>query len=111
MIASAVPKPPNDINPAVGQGLSQIIMHLLEKEPDDRYQSANGLIHDLVHLREIGFSTTPAPRVGARDFPLKLVPPSRLIGRDDEVATLQAAFDDSLRGECRGVLVGGASSR
>ena len=63
---SAVPKPPNDINPAVGQGLSQIIMHLLEKEPDDRYQSAHGLIHDLVQLREIGFSTTPAPRVGAR---------------------------------------------
>ena len=51
-----VPKPPNDINPAVGQALSQIIMHLLEKEPDDRYQSANGLIHDLVQLRELGFS-------------------------------------------------------
>ena len=41
-VRSAVPKPPNDINPAVGQGLSQIIMHLLEKEPDDRYQSATG---------------------------------------------------------------------
>jgi len=104
-----VPKPPSDVNPAVGQGLSQIIMHLLEKEPDDRYQSANGLVHDLVQLRELGSSTTPAPRVGARDFPMRLVPPSRLIGRDDEVATLQAAFDDALRGECRGVMVGGDS--
>jgi signal transduction histidine kinase len=104
-----VPKPPIDINPAVGQALSAIIMHLLEKEPDDRYQSANGLIHDLVQLRELGSSTTPAPRVGARDFPLRLIPPSRLIGRDDEVATLQEAFDDALRGECRGVMVGGAS--
>ncbi len=96
------------INPAVPQALSAIIMHLLEKEPDDRYQSANGVIHDLAQLRELGVSTTAAPRVGARDFPLRLVPPSRLIGRDDEVTTLQAAFDDALRGECRGVLVSGA---
>jgi hypothetical protein len=102
-----VPQPPNDVNPAVGQPLSQIIMHLLEKEPDDRYQSANGLIHDIVQLRELGFSTTLAPQVGARDFPLRLVPPSRLIGRDDEVATLQEAFYDALRGGRRGVLVSG----
>ena len=103
-----VPDPPNEINPAVPQALSAIIMHLLEKEPDDRYQSANGVIHDLAQLRELGVSTTAAPRVGARDFPLRLVPPSRLIGRDDEVTTLQEAFDDALRGECRGVLVSGA---
>ena len=102
-----VAAPPNDINPAVPQALSAIIMHLLEKEPDDRYQSANGVIHDLVRLRELGVSTTAAPRVGAHDFPLRLVPPSRLVGRDDEVTTLQAAFGDALRGECRGVLVSG----
>jgi signal transduction histidine kinase len=102
-----VSQPPIDVNPAVGQGLSQIIMHLLEKEPDDRYQSANGLIHDPVKLRQLGVSTTLAPRVGARDFPLRLVPPSRLIGRDDEVATLQEAFYDALRGGRRGVLVNG----
>jgi len=103
-----MPEPPNDKNPAVGQALSEIIMHPLEKEPDDRYQSANGVIHDLVQLRELGVSTTAAPRVGARDFPLRLAPPSRIIGRDDEVATLQEAFGHALRGECRGVLVSGA---
>ena len=102
-----MPEPPNDVNPAVGQALSQIIMHLLEKEPDDRYQSANGLIHDLVQLREVGTSAMFAPRVGARDFPLRLVPPSRLIGRDDEVATLQEAFYDALQGGRHGVLVSG----
>ena len=59
-------------------------------------------------LRELGVSTTAAPRVGAHDFPLRLVPPSRLVGRDDEVVTLQAAFDDALTGGCRGVLVSGA---
>ena len=103
-----VPAPPNDINPAVPKTLSAIIMHLLEKEPDDRYQSANGMIHDLAELRQLGATAAGAPRVGERDFPLRLVGPSRLVGRDDEVTTLQAAFDDALTGGCRGVLVSGA---
>ena len=41
-------------------------------------------------------------------MPLRLVPPSRLVGRDEQVATLEAAFDDASAGGCRGVLVAGA---
>ena len=103
-----VPAPPGEINAALPEMLSAIIMHLLEKEPDDRYQSADGLLYDLQQLREPGVSAA-AGRVGARDFPLRLVPPSRLVGRDDELVTLAAAFEDALRGGCRGVLVGGAA--
>jgi predicted ATPase/signal transduction histidine kinase len=102
-----VPVPPDEINAAVPEMLSAIIMHLLEKEPDDRYQSADGVVYDLQQLREHGVSTAAAPPVGGRDFPLRLLPPSRLIGRDDEVVALSAAFDDALTGRCRGVLVGG----
>ena len=40
-------------------------------------------------------------------MPLRLRPP-RLVGREDEVAALQAAFADALAGRCRAVLVGGA---
>ena len=84
-------------------------MHLLEKEPDNRYQSARA------------WSTTwsgsrrRARRAAARDaasastiFRCRLLPPSRLVGRDDEVAALRGAFDEALAGRCRGVLVGGA---
>jgi predicted ATPase len=39
---------------------------------------------------------------------LRLLPPLRLVGRDDEVAALHAAFVDALTGGCRGVLVSGA---
>jgi serine/threonine protein kinase len=35
-----VPTPPAAANPAVPPALSEIVMHLLEKEPDRRYQSA-----------------------------------------------------------------------
>jgi serine/threonine protein kinase len=34
--------------------LSEIILHLLEKEPDNRYQTADGLVHDLERLRDAG---------------------------------------------------------
>jgi len=49
-----------------------------------------------------------ALRVGERDVPLRLLPPSRLAGREDEIAALQAAFEEALAGRCRGVLVSGA---
>jgi signal transduction histidine kinase len=101
-----VPVPPGEVNPALPAGLSEVIMHLLEKEPDNRYQTADGLIHDLERLR----GTRPAAvfGVGEHDFPVRLLPPSRLAGRDDEVAALEAAFADAVAGECRGVLVAGA---
>ena len=102
-----VPAAPAAVNPALPEVFSEIIMHLLEKEPDDRYQSAGGVVHDLRQLRD-GDASVPVPRVGARDLPLRLLPPSRLIGRDQEVVALSSAFDDALTGGCRGVLVSGA---
>jgi serine/threonine protein kinase len=40
-----VPVPPAEVNQSLPTGLSEIIMHLLEKEPDNRYQTADGLIY------------------------------------------------------------------
>ena len=47
-----VPVPPAEANQAVPAPLSEIIMHLLEKEPDNRYQTADGLVYDLERLRD-----------------------------------------------------------
>jgi signal transduction histidine kinase len=101
-----VPVPPAEANPAVPAPLSEIILHLLEKEPDNRYQTADGLIYDLERLRHA--QATVGSGVGEHDFPVRLLPPSRLAGRDDEVAALEAAFAGALTGRCRGVLVAGA---
>ena len=101
--------PPAQVNPAVPEPLSQIILHLLEKEPDNRYQTADGLIYDLEWLRRA--QARPAAAgfgVGEHDVPVRLLAPSRLAGRDDEVAVLEAAFAGALAGRCRGVLVAGA---
>ena len=107
-LLARVPVPPAEVNPAVPGPLSAIILHLLEKEPDHRYQAAEGVLYDLERLRDAGALGAGALRVGERDFPLRLVPPSRLVGREEEVAALAAAFEEALAGGCRGVLVGGA---
>ncbi|MGI5240452.1 ATP-binding protein [Dactylosporangium sp. CA-139066] len=103
-----LPVPPMQVNRAVPAPLSEIIMHLLEKEPDSRYQTAEGVVHDLQRLRDTGpRAGAVAFRVGERDVPLRLLPP-RLVGRDAEVVALEAAFEEALSGRCRGVLIGGA---
>jgi signal transduction histidine kinase len=104
-----VPVPPAEVNQAVPAPLSEIIMHLLEKEPDNRYQTADGLVYDLERLRYAQARRgKTAFRAGEHDFPVRLLPPSRLAGRDDEVAALEAAFGGALAGRCQGVLVAGA---
>ena len=104
-----VPVAPAQRNPELPVPLSEILLHLLEKEPDHRYQTAEGLLHDLQRLLN-GGSYLPPPdlKVGERDFPLRLASPSRLVGRDEDVAVLEAAVDGALAGHCRGVLVTGA---
>jgi signal transduction histidine kinase len=105
-----MPVPPAEVNPDLPGPLSEIVMHLLEKEPDHRYQTADGLIHDLERVRHTRTQPAAAPiHIGERDVPLRLLPPSRLVGREDELAALETAFDEALAGRCRGVLVGGAS--
>ena len=97
-----VPAPPADVHPSVPAPLSGIIVHLLEKGPDNRYQTAEGVIYDLERSRDA--RTHPERsglRVGEHDVPLRLLPPSRLVGRDGEAAALGAAFEEALETRCR----------
>ncbi|BCY13159.1 AAA family ATPase [Actinoplanes sp. L3-i22] len=103
-----VPAPPAEVNPLMPRLLSDIVLRLLEKEPDQRYQSADGLAHDLLRLRDGLRNAGPAVfPLGERDFPIRLAPPSRPVGRNAEIARLRAAFDEMMAGRGRGVLVSG----
>jgi predicted ATPase/signal transduction histidine kinase len=103
-----VPAPLSTVNHEVPQGLSLVVARLLEKEPDGRYESAEGLLHDLCVLRDVLAGHGPADfRPGEQDFPLQLSAPSRLIGRDAEAVALRAALHTAVgTGTC--VLVDGA---
>jgi len=104
-----LPAPPATVRPGLPKMLSEIILRLLEKEPDRRYQSAEGLAFDLARLRaaQAKGSSEPFP-LGDRDFPLRLSPPARLVGRQWEIAALRRALDEAIEGKKRVVLVAGA---
>lgn len=51
-IVAEAPTDPRSIAPGIPKALGRILLKLLEKAPEKRYQSAHGLLHDLRRLRE-----------------------------------------------------------
>ncbi|MEV6304606.1 AAA family ATPase [Actinoplanes sp. NPDC051861] len=98
------PAVPTELNPRLQHAVGEIIMRLLEKDPDRRYQSAEALAHDLGC-----FDERPAGRwhVGEHDFPPILTGPSLLVGRDDELRQLTEALDRAQAGRTPAVFIGG----
>jgi PAS domain S-box-containing protein len=105
-----VPAAPATVNSAVPRSISDVIMRLLEKEPDRRYQTAAGLTADLSRIERAWAAGDALPfALGERDFSLRLAPPARVVGRDREIAVLREAFARAQVGTGRGVLIAGPS--
>lgn len=104
-----LPTAPSALQPGLPEGLSAVILKLLEKEPDRRYQSAEGLAHDLARLlRNVAQGSHEPFDLGERDFALRLSAPSRLVGRAAELGVLRQALDEVSQGASRVVLLSGA---
>ncbi len=92
--------------------LSTIVMRLLAKNAEERYQTAAGVETDLRHcLAEWQTRGRIDPfRLGAGDAPDRLMIPEKLYGREREVETLLAAFNRVVaQGAAELVLVSGYS--
>ncbi|KYF78516.1 hypothetical protein BE20_24295 [Sorangium cellulosum] len=89
------PRPLTEVAPATPPLVSEIVLKLLAKMPDERYRTARGLAHDLERcaaaLREAGDVAPFA--LGARDTPDRFQIPRTLLGRDREIAALTGAFE------------------
>src|SRR5215470_11323473 len=89
------PVPPNGRVPNVPPAVAAIIMKLLAKTAEDRYQTAAGVERDLgrclaewdTHHRVDDFL------LGEQDTPDRLLIPEKLYGRAGEIAILLAVFD------------------
>src|ERR1700745_3463487 len=55
-IVNEDPVPPRTLNPSIHQGLSDIVMRALAKEPEVRYQSCRELLEDLRNYRAVASS-------------------------------------------------------
>ncbi len=89
------PPSPSQLVSEVPEAIARIVMKLLAKMVEDRYQTARGLHHDLARCleqwRQGGRIEAFAP--GERDTPDRLRIPQTLFGRDEEVTALLGAFE------------------
>ena len=88
------PVPPHEIDASIPKTISQIVMKLLAKTAEDRYQSALGLKADLEEcdrqLEQTGkISDFPLAR---QDVVERLQIPQKLYGRETEIEQLLATF-------------------
>ncbi|AUX32947.1 MULTISPECIES: AAA family ATPase [Sorangium] len=105
------PVPPPERVPGVPEAVSRIVMKLLAKNAEDRYQSAFGLFADLdACLRQLSTAGAVAPfALGQRDIPDTLRIPQKLYGRAEEERALLVAFERAAGGEGELLLVSGYS--
>jgi PAS domain S-box-containing protein len=89
------PVPPSERLANIPAPISAIIMKLLAKTPEERYQTAGGVECDLRHCLtqwEAWQRVDDFP-LGLQDTPNRLLIPEKLYGRDREIAILLASFD------------------
>ena len=89
------PISPIEIDSTIPQPISAIVLKLMAKMAEDRYQSAAGLQHDLEICRQqLKDNGTIAPfTLGEQDFCDRFSIPEKLYGRESEVDQLLASFD------------------
>jgi predicted ATPase len=97
------PESPLNINSDIPENLSQIIMKLLEKNPEHRYKSHQGIIYDLEHISSIDF------QLGAKDFDLEFKISHKIYGREAEINCLKNAFEKVKQGSFQMVIIAGYS--
>ncbi|EDN72376.1 serine/threonine kinase with two-component sensor domain [Beggiatoa sp. SS] len=97
------PSPVCEVNPDIPSIVSDIVMKLLAKNAEDRYQSAFGVKADLErcleNLADLSFE------LAQNDFSGKFEISQKLYGRELEIETLLAAFERAASGFAEIMLV------
>ena len=103
------PRMPSELDSEVPGGLSDIIMKLLAKNPEDRYQSTRGIEADLIECLQRLENTGrihPFP-LARQDISDKFQVSRKLVGRQKEIDILAAAYDRVGRGGKEMMLIAG----
>jgi PAS domain S-box-containing protein len=89
------PVPPYEVNATIPQPVSDIVMKLMAKNAEDRYQSAWGIKVDLESFAEQLKETEQVSNIplALHDISDQLHIPQKLYGREAEIVALLAAFE------------------
>ena len=105
------PIPPHEIQPTIPMMVSAIVLKLMGKNAEDRYQSALGIKYDLEECIRQGKETGTIAEftLAQQDVSDRFVIPEKLYGREHEVQTLLDAFESVAQGQSTMMLVAGFS--
>jgi predicted ATPase len=105
------PAAPSLLDQRIPEQISRIVLRLMAKAPEDRYQSTTGVAHDVdVCERQWIASQAVAPfELGQRDVPERFLMSRKLYGRDRETRQLLTAFEEAHGGITSLLLVSGYS--
>lgn len=95
--------------PQAPSPLAQLVARLLEKSPDERYQTARGLRADLARAldRWEASASLAGLRLGLADVPARLRAPKQIVGRRAATQTLSAAYERARAGGAEWVTITG----
>ncbi|MBD3308633.1 AAA family ATPase, partial [candidate division KSB3 bacterium] len=104
-----IPPAPHDLNRQIPRPVSEIVMKLLAKTAEDRYQSAKGLLADLQKCADqLEFAgEIHYVAVGQHDVSDTFRLPQKLYGRDAAIHTLLTAVERVRKGPAELILVSG----
>ena len=105
------PLPLDEIEPQIPRVLSRLVMKVMAKRAEARYQSHSGLSADLlacVEQLEMQGSLSDFP-LGRQDMPEELQVAPGLYGRKDEIAALEDALERVSQGATEMVLISGSA--
>ncbi|GAB4302093.1 MAG: AAA family ATPase [Oscillatoriaceae cyanobacterium] len=105
------PTPPIEVNPAIPLVLSDMVMKLMAKTAEERYQSAFGIRYDLERCWQEyeARGTISVFELATRDVSDRFLIPEKLYGRETEVQSLLQAFARVSQGHKEIILVAGFS--
>ena len=108
---SRLPPAPHTVFEDIPEALSAIVLKLLAKSPEERYQSSLGLLHDLSRCTAAIEQNQPLPpfKLGRKDHLQKFLIPQALYGRERELQELLGLFEQAVEGRSRFCLVHGYS--
>ncbi|WP_254566561.1 ATP-binding sensor histidine kinase [Oscillatoria sp. HE19RPO] len=105
------PISPDCLNPEIPPILAEIVMKLIAKTPEERYQSAWGVKVDLeICLNQLQTQGSIDPfLIALQDRTGKIANPRKIYGRDREIAMLQSTFTRISQGPRETLLIAGHS--
>ncbi len=105
------PQAPSEMDQAIPEIISKIVMKLMAKTAEERYQNSFGLMADLRDCEEQLSSkgSIAGFELGRNDISQKFILPQILVGREQEITVLLESFDRVMNGNKEFMLVLGYS--